>query len=75
MQELDNIVLNKDMKEYNLKKGDLGTIVHIYENGKTMEVEFTTTEGKTMAVLTLNQADIRPMARDEILHVRGFATV
>ena len=59
MKELDTIVLNRNIKEHNLKKGDLGTIVHIYEDGKTLEVEFITTKGKTMAVLTLNQADIR----------------
>ena len=75
MKELDTIVLNRNIKEYNLKKGDLGTIVHIYENEKTLEVEFITTKGKTVAVLTLNRADIRPMVKDEILHVRGFASI
>lgn len=75
MKALDTIVLNRNIIKYNLKKGDLGTIVHIYEDSKALEVEFITTKGKTMAVLTLKQSDIRPMVRDEILHVRGFASI
>jgi len=34
------------------------------------EVEFLTAEGKTIALLTLTSADIRPIRRAEILHVR-----
>lgn len=75
MKELDTIVLNRNIKEHSLKKGDLGTIVHIYENGKVLEVEFITTKGRTLAVLTLSRADIRPMIKDEILHVRRFASI
>jgi len=72
--ELDTVVLTHDISEYKLKKGDLGTIVHIYRGKKTVEVEFIAASGKTIAVLTLTPADIRPMANHEILHVRGFAT-
>lgn len=75
MKELDTIILTRNIIKHNLKKGDLGSIVHIYDDGKTFEVEFITTKGKTMAVLTLNQVNIRPMIRDEILHVRGFASI
>lgn len=75
MKELDTVVLNRNIRKHNLKKGDLGTIVHIYENGKALEIEFITTKGRTLAVLTLIRADIRPMIKDEILHVRGFASI
>jgi hypothetical protein len=37
-------------------------------------VEFVTGEGKTIAVVTLEKSDIRPMQRQEILHVRMYAT-
>ena len=73
--ELDTVVLTHTIKEYGLKKGDLGTIVHLYGDKKAMEVEFVAASGKTIAVLTLTHKDIRPMAKDEILHVRGFATI
>lgn len=72
-KELDMVVLIRDKKEYGLKKGDLGTIVHLYGDNKAMEVEFVAASGKTIAVLTLTPKDIRPMAKNEILHVRGFA--
>ena len=73
--ELDTIVLKKDIKEHGLKKGDIGTLVHVYEKKKAVEVEFVTASGKTLALLTLTQKDIRPMARNEILHARGFASL
>ncbi|MBI2028009.1 MAG: DUF4926 domain-containing protein [Candidatus Levybacteria bacterium] len=73
--ELDMVVLTHAIKEYGLKKGDLGTIVHLYGDEKAMEVEFVAASGKTIAVLTLIHKDIRPMAKNEILHVRGFATI
>lgn len=74
-EELDTIVLNRNIEKNGLKKGDVGTVVHVYEEGKALEVEFITAKGKTLAVLTLTPDDIRSMARNEILHVRGFATI
>ena len=71
--ELDTVVLAHDLKEHNLTRGDVGTIVHCYAGGKAYEVEFVTGEGKTGAVVTLEKVDIRPMRRQEILHVREFA--
>ncbi len=71
--ELDTVVLAHDLKEHKLSRGDVGTVVHCYAGGKTYEVEFVTGEGKTVAVLTLEQADIRPMQGMEILHVRELA--
>ena len=61
IKELDTVVLAKDLQEYNLKSGDVGTVVHIYESGKAYEVEFVTDEGKTVAVTTLSQNDIYPI--------------
>jgi hypothetical protein len=72
--ELDIVVLAHDLKDQKLTHGDVGTVVHCYTGGKAYEVEFVTGEGKTIAVVTLEQAGIRPMQRQEILHVRMFAT-
>ena len=58
-EELDKVVLTHDIKEYNLKEGDRGTIVHIYGKGKGFEVEFFNEKGRTIAVLTLMSEDIR----------------
>ena len=72
--ELDTVVLANDLKNQKLTRGDVGTVVHCYLGGKAYEVEFVTGEGKTVAVITLEQSDIRPMQRQEILHVRMYAT-
>jgi hypothetical protein len=70
IRELDTVVLTHDIKEHNLARGDIGAVVHCYKNGAAFEVEFVTAEGKTVALLTLSPADIRPMRSREILHVR-----
>ncbi len=73
MQELDRVVLTRDMPEHSLKKGDVGAVVHCYPDRATVEVEFATAGGKTVAVLTLTRVDARPLQSAEILHAREFA--
>lgn len=70
IHELDTVVLNRDIGEHGLTKGDIGAVVHAYQDDETFEVEFVTAEGNTVALLTLAVADIRPMRHREILHVR-----
>ncbi len=75
IQELDTVVLSHDLKEHGLTRGDVGAVVHVYRDSSAYEVEFVTGEGKTLAVLTLTRADIRPMQRQEILHARALAAL
>jgi hypothetical protein len=70
INELDTVVLARDIEEHELKRGDVGAVVHRYEDENVFEVEFVTGEGQTIALLTLTQADIRPMRSREILSVR-----
>jgi hypothetical protein len=70
LHELDLVILNRDIAEHALQRGDVGTIVHAYEHSGPFEVEFVTAEGRTVAVLTLDNIDIRPVSGQEILHVR-----
>jgi len=70
IRELDTVVLSRDIEEHGLKEGDVGAVVHRYGAGRAFEVEFVTAEGRSVAVLTLTEADIRPMNNGEILHVR-----
>jgi hypothetical protein len=74
IQELEPVVLQHDVPEHGLKEGDIGAVVHAYGDRQAFEVEFVTAEGKTVAVLTLTEADIRPMGRGEILHAREIAS-
>jgi hypothetical protein len=70
IKELDLVALNHHVESNGLKEGDVGTVVHCYNDNEGYEVEFVTAEGKTLAVLTLTSFDIRPIQHAEILHVR-----
>jgi hypothetical protein len=74
MKELESVVLKRDLPEEGLRAGDLGAVVHLYETADAYEVEFVRADGKTVALVTLTPADIRPMMGDEILHVRRLAS-
>lgn len=74
IQELDTVVLTHDVPAASLQAGDVGAVVHLYAERHAYEVEFVTAEGSTVAVLTLTEADIRPMSSKEILHVRKIAS-
>lgn len=75
IKEHDRIVLTEDLPAEDLKAGDIGTIVHIHQNGAGYEVEFMTLAGETLAVLTLMAAQVRPFARRDMAHVRELQTV
>jgi hypothetical protein len=66
---LDVVVLARDLPEQGLKKGDLGTIVEIYERGE-IEVEFATVSGHAQAILTLTQNDVRAASGNDMPSVR-----
>ncbi|MFO0690193.1 MAG: DUF4926 domain-containing protein [Myxococcota bacterium] len=66
---LEMIVLEHDLPEYALLRGDLGTVVHVYEKGG-LEVEFVTAGGRTEAVVTLRETDVRPAGDSDLVSVR-----
>ena len=68
-QLLDTIVLDRDIPEHGLRKGDLGAIVEVYASA-AFEVEFVTASGRTAALLPLDARDIRPVADDDLVSVR-----
>ena len=74
-RELETIVLTHDIKDHGLKEGDMGAVVNVYDNGNAAEVEFVTATGTTIALVTLKASDIRSTKSNDVLHVRGFATV
>ena len=51
-----------------LEVGNVGTVVHVYADGKAFEVEFTTLVGKTAAVATVKASAARPVTCHEITH-------
>lgn len=75
IKELDSVVLTRDVREHALVEGDLGTVVFCYGDGEAFEVEFLTADGRTVAVLTLKDSDIRPPSDGEILNARRLRSV
>jgi len=73
IDELDCVVLTKDIPEHGLAAGDIGTVVMVHEAGRGFEVEFVTLDGETLAVASLSAAQIRPVAHREIAHARPVA--
>lgn len=74
-KELETVILARNIKQHGLCKGDMGAVVNVYDDGKAAEVEFVTATGKTAALVTLAADDVRDVKQDDMLHVRGFASV
>ena len=73
MNELDSVVLTRDLPEHGLKEGDIGTIVLVHGSGAGYEVEFIALDGETMAVISLPAEQVRSAVRREIPHARSIA--
>jgi hypothetical protein len=73
IKEHDRVVLKTAVPPEGLEAGDVGTVVHIYKDGLAYEVEFTTLDGKTAAVVTIEAAQVRPVGKREITHAREMA--
>lgn len=70
IKEHDRIVLNTAVPSEGLEAGDVGTVIHVYNDGQAYEVEFVTLDGHTAAVATLEAAQVRPVTRRDLTHVR-----
>jgi len=73
IEELEDVILTCDLPEHGLAKGDIGTVVLLHKEAKGYEVEFTTLDGETIAIVTLMSGQVRPSKPREIAHVRDLA--
>lgn len=73
IKEHGRVVLTKPVPSERLEAGDVGTVVHVYKDGLAYEVEFTTLDGGTAAVVTVESSAVRPVTRKEITHARELA--
>ena len=71
IDELDLVVLKRDLPKERLAAGDVGTVVLVHQQGAGYEVEFTTLSGDTIAVMTLDASDVRPIEGREMVHARA----
>lgn len=67
---LDTVVLDRDLPEHGLCRGDLGAVVEVYEPDG-VEVEFVRASGNTQAVVTLSEDDVRPVRDSDQIAVRS----
>lgn len=55
---LDVVALTVDLAQYNLWRGQVGTVVEIFANGSAFEVEFSDRDGRTYESLGLRPEQI-----------------
>ena len=65
---LDVVALTVDLPEYNLWRGQVGTVVEVLAGGTAFEVEFSDREGRTYESLGLRPDQIM------VLHYAPLAT-
>jgi len=71
LEETELAVLTVDLPEYELKAGDIGTVVLVHGH-KGYEVKFMTLDGEMVAVTSLQAAQVRPIGSREVAHERSI---
>jgi hypothetical protein len=70
IKEHDCVVLTADLPNEELEAGDVGTVIHIHKGGTAYEVEFTTLDGRTLTVATVECGKLRQVCGRDVAHVR-----
>jgi hypothetical protein len=66
---LDVVVLDADVPAHRLRRGDLGAVVEAHQPDG-LEVEFVTASGRTQALVTMKETDVRAVADNDLVAVR-----
>jgi hypothetical protein len=75
IKEHDRVVLTTSVPKECLVAGDVGTVVHVYQDAQAYEVEFVALDGHTTAVTTLETRQIRPVTAQDMTHTREIQAV
>jgi hypothetical protein len=75
LAEHDRVVLTVPRPEEGLIAGDVGTIVHVYEDGRAYEIEFVALDGHTTAVVTVEVTQVRAVTPSDMTHAREIQKV
>jgi hypothetical protein len=73
IKEHERAILTVDFPDIKLKAGDVGTVVHIYDDGAAYEIEFFALDGRTLDVVTVEASQVRAVHHRDVLHVRAMA--
>jgi Domain of unknown function (DUF4926) len=68
--ELDAVALTCDLPKHGLLCGNVGTAVLVHGGGVAFEVEFVGYDGHTVALLTLERGQVRPLHTCDMPHAR-----
>ena len=74
MKLLDVVVLERSLPDAGLRKGDLGSVVELYPP-TGLEVEFVAASGRTQALVTLDESDVRLVRDTDVVAVRELKRV
>jgi hypothetical protein len=66
---LETVVLERDLPEHGLRRGDLGAVVEVHEPDG-LEVEFVRASGRTQALVELTTRDVRAIRDEDLISVR-----
>jgi Domain of unknown function (DUF4926) len=64
---LDVVALAVDLPQYNLRRGQVGTVVESLANGTAFEVEFSDRKGRTYESLGLRPEEIMVLRFEPVL--------
>jgi len=73
IHEHDRVVLTANLSTLGLEAGDVGTVVHVYGDGRAYEVEFVSLSGEISIVATVEASQVRHVQKHEITHARQLA--
>jgi hypothetical protein len=71
IKEFEQVALTEDLPEFELKAGDVGTVVDITPNGKQFTLEFFNFSGETVAVIPVKPEQVRRLENNEVMHARA----
>jgi hypothetical protein len=70
IHELDCVALTVDLPAHGLRHGDVGAVVLVHARDAAYEVEFVSTSGETVALVTLSPAQVRLLSQTELASSR-----
>jgi hypothetical protein len=71
---LETVALTHDLPALGLRAGDVGAVVEVLLPD-AYEVEFVAASGRTQALVTLGELDVRALGDQDLLSVRSLAAV
>ena len=75
----DRISLNRNFPEYNLKKGDVATLIDTVPDPESIEegyiLEVFNALGESIDVVTVPKSAVEPLQSNEILSVRSLVQI